>query len=337
METLSWDKKDGLSKESMLSMYRRMVEIRFFEERLYDLFRPRGGRVALPGTMHQCNGQEAVAVGACEALAPDDYITSTHRGHGHCIARGVPLRAMMAELFARRTGICHGMGGSMHMADASRGVLGTFSIVGAGIPIAVGAGLSSKFRKSGQVTACFFGDGAANTGAFHEGLNLAAIWDLPVIFVCENNLYAVSTHINTAMRAATIAERSAAYGIPAYTLDGNDVFAVYREVSKAVVRARKGEGPTFLECLTYRHLGHARFDPATYRPKQEKEAWLQRDPILRFEQWAEQQGMLAAGELETVREQTHREIEDAVAYAESSPPADENDPFTYLSYCCSGK
>ncbi|MDH5441859.1 MAG: thiamine pyrophosphate-dependent dehydrogenase E1 component subunit alpha, partial [Candidatus Bathyarchaeota archaeon] len=247
-----------------------MLEIRRFEEKVWDLF----GRNLIPGTLHLYIGEEATAVGVCVNLRVDDYITSTHRGHGHCIAKEARLEPMMAELLGKKTGYCKGKGGSMHVADASVGILGATAVVGSGIPIAVGAGLSCKMRKTDQVVACFFGDGASNNGTFHESLNMAAIWKLPIVFVCENNLYAMGTRISNVTAIDNIAQRAIAYGMPGVTVDGNDAVAVFQAARGAVERARKGEGPTLLECQTYRHKGHSRFDPATYRPQEEVEEWM---------------------------------------------------------------
>ncbi|MEM3054951.1 MAG: thiamine pyrophosphate-dependent dehydrogenase E1 component subunit alpha, partial [Candidatus Bathyarchaeia archaeon] len=288
----------NLAKEKLIEMYGKMLEIRLFEEKVFELY----AQNLVPGTIHLYTGQEAVAVGVCSALRKDDYITSTHRGHGHCIAKGAELKHVMAEILGKRTGYCKGKGGSMHIADFSLGVLGATAVVGAGIPIAAGAGLSIKLRKTDQVVACFFGDGASNQGTFHEGINMAAIWKLPVIFVCENNLYAMGTRQSLVMVIENIAERASAYGIPGVVVDGNDVLAVYEATFKAVERARKGEGPTLIECKTYRHRGHSRVDPARYRPKEEVEAWLAKDPIKRFKERLLQTGTFTETELRKVEE-----------------------------------
>ena len=232
--------------------------------------------------MHQYNGEEAVAVGVCAHLSSADYITSTHRGHGHCIAKGADIRAVMAEMFAKATGCCHGMGGSMHIADFSVGMLGANGIVAAGIPIAVGAALSCQVQAKGRVSVAFFGDGATNEGAFHEAVNLAAVWRLPVVFVCENNVYGFSTHYRRTMLLENIADRAAAYGIPGAVVDGMDLRAVHAAAGEAVRRARDGDGPTLLECKTYRYMGHSRFEPSSYRTKEELAEWKKRDPIALF-------------------------------------------------------
>ncbi|MBS7608146.1 pyruvate dehydrogenase (acetyl-transferring) E1 component subunit alpha [Candidatus Bathyarchaeota archaeon] len=310
----------NLSKEKLVEMYRLMVKIRLFEEKVFELY----AQNLVPGTIHLYTGQEAVAVGVCSALRKDDYITSTHRGHGHCIAKGADVKRVMAEILGKKTGYCKGKGGSMHIADFSIGMLGATAVVGAGIPIAAGAGLSIKLRGTDQVVACFFGDGASNQGTFHEGINMAAIWSLPVIFVCENNLYAMGTRQSMVMRIENIADRAAAYGIPGVVVDGNDVLAVYEATSKAAERARKGEGPTLIECKTYRHRGHSRVDPAKYRPREEVEAWLAKDPIKRFREKLLGLNVLTEAEIQQIDREVAAEIEEAVRYAMESPyPAPE--------------
>lgn len=297
-----------------IEMYKKMLEIRKFEEKVYELF----AQNLVPGTMHLYIGEEAVAVGVCAVLESNDYITSTHRGHGHCIAKGASLKKMMAELFGKRTGYCKGKGGSMHITDKQIGMLGANAVVGGAIPIAVGAGLSCKLRYPERVTACFFGDGASNQGTFHEGINMAAVWDLPVLFVCENNLYAMGTRQSLAMKVANIAERAAGYGIPGVTVDGNDVLAVHKAAKEAVSRARKGKGPTLIECKTYRHKGHSRFDPAKYRAEPEVEEWMARDPLVLFKRYLLQKGM--PEELfKKIEDQIDIEIDEAVEFATTSP------------------
>ncbi len=307
-------------KEKLIEMYRQMLRIRHFEEKVYELY----GQNLVPGTIHLYVGQEAVAVGVCANLRKDDYITSTHRGHGHCIAKGADLRKVMAEILGKKTGYCKGKGGSMHIADFSIGMLGATAVVGAGIPIAVGAGLSIKLRGTDQVVTGFFGDGASNQGTFHESINMAAIWSLPVIFVCENNLYAMGTRQSMVMKIENIADRAAAYGIPGVTVDGNDVLAVYEAAREAVDRARHGEGPTLIECKTYRHKGHSRFDPATYRPKAEVEEWLKKDPIPRFKAKLQKMKLLTEQEAEKLEQEAILAVEEAVKFAMESPyPAPE--------------
>ena len=302
-----------------IEMYKKMLEIRRFEEKVYELFTQN----LIPGTMHLYIGEEAVAVGVCAALDINDFITSTHRGHGHCIAKGASLKKMMAELFGRRTGYCKGKGGSMHITDKSSGMLGANAVVGGAIPIAVGAGLSCALKYPERVTACFFGDGASNQGTFHEGINMAAVWDLPVIFVCENNLYAMGTRQSIVMKIADISERAAGYGIPGVTVDGNDVMAVNKAASEAVKRARNGKGPTLIECKTYRHKGHSRFDPAKYRPEEETAAWMVRDPVISFKKQLLEKG-IPEEFFQKIEDQVDAEIEEAVQFAQNSPhPAPE--------------
>ena len=303
-----------MDTEKTAEMYRKMLEIRLFEEKVFELY----GQNLVPGTIHLYTGEEAVAVGVCSNLRKDDYIVSTHRGHGHCIAKGANLDKTMAEILGRRTGYCGGKGGSMHIADFSIGVLGATAVVGAGIPIATGAGLSIKLRGTDQVAACFFGDGASNQGTFHEGINLAAIWKLPVIFVCENNLYAMGTRQTQVMLPKNVAERASAYGIPGVTIDGNDVLAVFQTTKEAVIRARRGGGPTLIECKTYRHKGHSRFDPATYRPKEEVEEWLSKDPITRLKRQLLQEGTISNADLAEIEKEVTENVEAAAQSAKKS-------------------
>ncbi len=303
------------TKERLLGMYRDMLRIRRFEETVSDLF----SQDKIRGTTHLYIGEEAVAVGACYAIRPDDYITSTHRGHGHCIAKGARLDRMMAELYGKIDGYCKGKGGSLHIADLTAGNLGANGIVGGGIPIAVGSGLTAKYKNTGKVTVCFFGDGAANTGAFHEALNLAAVWKLPVVFVCENNLYAMSMPVREAFPIQDIAERAQAYGMPGMVVDGMDVLAVKEAVEQAAERARRGEGPTLIECKTYRYLGHSKNDPRAYRTREEEQEWKAKDPIKRYRKWLLEQGVAEEEELKTIENEVEREIEEAIAFAEQSP------------------
>ena len=315
-----------MERESALQLYRKMVQIRKFEEKLYQLFLT----TPMPGSMHQYNGQEAVAVGVCAHLNRDDYITSTHRGHGHCIAKGAPIRAIMAEMFGKQTGCCRGMGGSMHIADYSVGMLGATGIVGSGLPIAVGAAWSSQYRRSSQVTVCFFGDGAANEGAFHEALNLAGVWKLPIVFVCENNVYGFSTHYRRVTPVEHIADRAVSYDMPGVVVDGMDLRAVHDEASVAVKRARKGKGATLMECKTYRYMGHSRFEKAAYRIDGELELWQKRDPIVLFTKFLVQDMQVDHGELDGIDREVEKEIEDAVAYAQQSPDPKPHDYRQYI-------
>ena len=311
----------NLSKDLRLGMYRRMLTCRMFEDRVYYLFLE--GR--LPGTVHQSQGQEASAVGVCSALAEADVITSTHRPHSHAVARGIPLRDLMAELFAKKTGCCHGKGGSMHLGDLTLGMLPAIAIVGGGIPLAAGLALAFQYRKKGNIAACFFGDGAANIGTFHEAINMAAVWDLPVVFVCENNRYGASTAVEKVMKVKRVSERAGAYGIPGETVDGNDVEAVYRAMTRAGARAREGLGPTLLELETYRFAGHSRSDPGHYRPREEVDAWKQRDPVALYEKALLSEGVLDEPDARAIKAGIERELDDAVRFAEESPsPAPED-------------
>jgi len=309
-------------------MYRTMLTIRRFEERCNYLYMQ--GRI--PSTLHLYIGQEAVATGVCAHLSPEDYITSTHRPHGHAIAKGVSPRAIMAELFAKSTGCCQGKGGSMHIGDIRVGMIPAIAIVGAGIPIAAGLALAAKRLGNGKVAVCFFGEGAANQGAFHEGLNMAAIWDLPVVFVCENNLYAASTPFSVAFKIKNVAERAAAYGLPGESVDGNDVLAVYEAAGRAIGRARAGGGPTLLECKTYRLCGHSRSDPRTYRSKEEEEQWARRDPLLRMATRLKEAGLATDASLAEIEKEVVAVIDDAVAFAEASPSPEPANALMHVFY-----
>jgi len=304
-----------LAKEKLIEMHRKMLEIRHFEEKVFELY----GQNLVPGTIHLYAGQEAIATGVCANLRKDDYIISTHRGHGHCIAKGAKLDRIMAEILGKKTGYCKGKGGSMHIADFSVGMLGATAVVGAGIPIASGAGLSIKLRGTDQVVACFFGEGASNQGTFHEGINMAAIWALPVVFVCENNLYAMGTRQSKVMLIENIANRAVAYGILGVTADGNDVLAVYEAANEAVKRAREGKGPTLIECKTYRHKGHSRVDPAAYRPKEEVEEWLKKDPVQQFKTKLLEMKILTETEANKIEQDIIAAIEKASKFAIDSP------------------
>ena len=308
----------SISKEKMIDLYKKMVTIRIFEGKIQDLY----ARGLVPGLAHLYIGEEAVAVGACEHLRKEDYITSTHRGHGHVIAKGAELKYMMAELFGKKTGYCKGKGGSMHIADVNIGILGANGIAGGGIPIAVGAALSSKMRKTDQVTVCFFGDDASNNGTFHEGLNFASVHCLPVVFICENNLYGISTSQKQHQAIKDISIRAIGYNIPGVTIDGNDVLAVYEAVGKAIQRARIGEGPTLVECKTYRWRGHHEGDPnqgRRYRTMEEVKEWMEKCPIHRFEERLVQENILSKAKAARVHTDVEKEIEEAVAFANESP------------------
>jgi pyruvate dehydrogenase E1 component alpha subunit len=304
------------SPEQLREVLRKMYLIRKFEEGAEDCYM----RGLIHGTMHLSIGQEASALGICMPLAPDDQITSTHRGHGHCIAKGASVDRMFAEFFGKSTGYCKGRGGSMHIADVERGNLGANGIVAGGIPIAVGAALSAKMQKNGKVVVSFFGDGANNEGAFHESLNMASIWKLPVVFVCENNTYGMSTPVSRSTAVAHIADRARAYSMPGVAVDGNLFSAVAEASTKAVARARAGDGPTLVECKTYRHRGHSRSDRNRYRTKEEIEDWkTRRDPIKLFEAELREFGIIDDGGIAAVREAVTREITEAIEFAKESP------------------
>jgi TPP-dependent pyruvate/acetoin dehydrogenase alpha subunit len=305
------------ARHALLTMW----TTRRFEEAVDDLF----ARGLMHGTMHLSIGQEASATGSCLALRSDDAITSTHRGHGHCIAKGADLTRMMAELLAKETGYCRGRGGSMHIADVATGNLGANGIVAGGIPIATGAALAYQLRGEDHVVACFFGDGAANEGAFHEAVNLAAIWKLPVVFICENNKYGMSFSTEKSFAIENISERAAGYGIPGVTIDGNDVVAVYDAVSGAVERARSGEGPTLVENVTYRWKGHSKSDKNLYRTKEEIAEWRAKDPILRFEARIREEGLLSDEDIQQTRTRALDDMRDAVRAANAAPDADPSD------------
>lgn len=304
----------SLSNEKMIELYKGMLKIRRFEERISELF----SLGLIPGFVHLYVGEEAVAVGVCANLTKNDYITSTHRGHGHCIAKGADLKRMMAELFGKKTGYCKGKGGSMHIADYSSGILGANAIVGANIPIAAGAAFAAKSKGTNHVAVSFFGDGASNTGAFHEGINIAAAWKLPVIFVCENNLYAISTRTTRSTPINNIADRAASYGIPGVIADGMDVLAVYESTHKAVERARKGQGPTLIECKTYRFYGSFEGDPQRYRSKNEREEWQTKDP-LNFGEKLVNMGVMTDADLQKIDLEVISAVEEAVKYAQETP------------------
>lgn len=305
-----------MQKELSLRMFEKMVLIRTFEKRLGEIFR--AGEI--PGFVHLSLGQEAVAVGICENLRQEDYVTSTHRGHHHCIAKGVSLNGLMAELFGKKTGSCKGRGGSMHIAQASVGVLGTNGIVGDGISIAAGAGLSAKLRKTGQIVASFFGDGALNAGAFHEGINLIAIHRLPVILVCENNYYAVSMRLTDAfVHPHPVVELAQRYGIPVVSIDANDVLAVYEVGKEAAARARAGEGATFIECRTFRQVGHFEGDPDKYRSEEERKKGMASDPIPRFKGQLLSEGILMERDVERITKETQGQVEEAIKFSRESP------------------
>lgn len=303
------------SRERLVEALRRMYLIRKFEEGAEDSYM----RGLIHGTMHLSIGQEASAVGSCMPLQPEDQITSTHRGHGHCIAKGADVGKMFAEFFGKETGYCKGRGGSMHIADVQQGNLGANGIVGGGIPIAVGAALTAKTLQTGKVVLCFFGDGANNEGAFHEALNMASIWSLPVVFVCENNKYGMSTSTERSTSVPNIADRSAAYSMPGKTVDGNDFSAVCEAVDEAAARARAGDGPSLVENVTYRWRGHSKSDRNRYRTKDEIAQWMARDPITRYAQLLTDHKILTPDDVLALEADVDHTIEQAISYAKSSP------------------
>src|SRR5215470_7399852 len=315
-KTRTGDRSMNLTIEKQLAMLRTMQTIRRFEERASDDFQAG----AIHGVVHCYIGQEAVAVGVCSALNRDDQIISTHRGHGHCIAKGADLKRMMAELYGRRTGYCKGKGGSMHIADFGIGMLGANGIVAGGIPIVTGAGLAAQLDGKGRVAVSFFGDGAASAGPFHEALNIAALWKLPVIYVCENNFYGVNTPVSAAVSVKDVVERSAAYGVPGVVVDGNDVLAVYEVAEAAVRRARVGEGPTLLECKTYRWRGHTEIKGVPDgRQAEEIAAWKQKDPIAQLVSRLREQRLLTDDDWKKMDDNILEEIGQAVEFARASP------------------
>jgi len=306
------------SPEALRHALKKMYLIRKFEEGAEECYT----RGLIHGTMHLCIGQEASSVGTCLPLADDDRITSTHRGHGHCIGKGADVAQMFAEFFGKESGYCRGRGGSMHIADPSKGNLGANGIVAGGIPIAVGAALSAKRLGTGEVVVCFFGDGANNEGAFHESLNMAAIWSLPVVFVCENNGYGMSTSTRRATAVESIATRAASYAMPGVSVDGNDVSAVAEAVHEAAERARRGDGPSLIESMTYRWRGHSKSDRNRYRTKEEIAEWQARDPIPRFAEVLVEHGIVTEEEVAALDADTDREIAEAIASARTGPDPD---------------
>jgi len=307
---------NGISNEKLLDLYDQMWQIRYFDEKVDEFF----AKGLIHGTTHLCVGQEATAAGGCSVLRFEDKITSTHRGHGHCLAKNGEASRMMAELFGRETGYCRGKGGSMHIADVDNGNLGANGIVGGGIPIAVGAALTAKMKKMDYVVLCYFGDGATNEGSFHESLNLASIWKLPVVFLCENNQYGMSGPVKEMVNITDLSQRSGAYGIPGVTIDGNDIFAVMNATDEAVKRARAGEGPTLIEAKTYRWKGHSKSDAKKYRTREEEMDWREnKDPIVRMANVLIAENIATAEKLETIRKGALETIEEAVRFAEASP------------------
>jgi TPP-dependent pyruvate/acetoin dehydrogenase alpha subunit len=319
--------KEGIMKHTkaqLLTFYREMQRIRRFEEEailLWDMQK-------IKGSIHPCLGQEAIAVAVCQALAADDYIVSNHRGHGHCLAKGADPGRMMAELIGKSTGCCRGRGGSMHIADVSTRNLGANGLVAGGLGLAIGAALTGKLKRLGYIVSAFFGEGATGQGMFHESLNMAAIWQLPALFICENNRYSVSTDCQYSVPVENVSERAKAYNMPGVTVDGNDVLAVYETTREYAERARRGEGPALIECKTYRWEGHYHGEPQVYRTKDEVEEWKAKCPIKRFETQLLANG-IQADELESIRAAAEMEMRDAVKYAEASP---DPEPETVMDY-----
>jgi pyruvate dehydrogenase E1 component alpha subunit len=303
----------------------RMLEIRYFEEECQRLFTDGSVR----GSTHLCQGQEAVCVGACAALDDGDSMTCTYRGHGAVLAKGAPLDRTFGEIMGKGPGLCGGKGGSMHLTDVGVGAYGSFAIIGAHLPIAAGLALAERYTGSDRVSLCFFGDGATNIGAFHEALNLASVWKLPVVFLCENNLYGEYSPLAATTPISDLADRADAYAMAKAVIDGNDVDVVYAAVSEAVARGRRGEGPTLIEAKTYRHKGHSRSDPAKYRPPGELERWMERDPILLLEESLVGEGV-DRGELERVREEVAERVAAALAEAKSWPEPDGSTRFDHV-------
>jgi TPP-dependent pyruvate/acetoin dehydrogenase alpha subunit len=313
-------------RDFLLGLYERMVMIRQFEERVKLLFL----EGQMPGTIHQSQGQEACAVGICSALQAGDMITSTHRPHGHALAKGLTPEEILLELFGKAAGCCKGKGGSMHIGNMRKGMVPAIAIVGGGIPLAAGMALAFKMRKEPHVVACFFGEGATNEGAFHEGVNLASIWSLPVVYVCENNLYGASTAISKVTRKERVSQRAENYGIQGRTVDGNDVLAVYEAASQAVEACRGGDGPVLLELLTYRRTGHSRRDPCHYQPTDEQEYWFQRDPIVLFRRVLLDHQVAIEPELTALESRIEQTIEAGVEVARQAPEPGPDELTTHV-------
>lgn len=321
---ISRDQLVAYDRDFLVELYTRMVRIREFEEGVKYLFL----QGSMPGTIHQCQGQEATAVGVCAALRDDDFITSTFRGHGHALAKGLSMDEILLELYGAASGCCKGKGGSMHIGNYDQGMIPAIAIVGGGIPLAAGMALAFKMQKCDQVVACFFGDGATSEGAFHEGLTLAAIWDLPAIFVCENNLYGASTRVNKVTRLNDLAEHANSYGITGRTVFGNDVLAVHEATKNAVDQCRSGQGPVLLELLTYRRTGHSRRDACNYQAEVEKQAWFDRDPIRLLGDALTQHRDVDAIQLEGIRDEIVAQFELAAERARNAPLPSDDDLIT---------
>lgn len=315
-----------LGKEKLMTFYRKMVEIRSFEERIRFLFLE--GK--MPGTIHQYIGMEACAVGVCSALKKDDVIASTHRPHGHAIARGLSFNELMAELYGKTTGCCKGKGGSMHVGNLEKGMLPAIAIVGGNLPIVMGMGLAFKLKKQKRVAVSFFGDGASNEGSFHESLNMAAVYNVPSVYVCENNLYGASTNIGKMLKIENIADRAQSYGMEGIIADGMDVIDVYFNAKKVVDKARKGKGPTLLELKTFRYCGHSRRDPCNYISKEEKEFWSKKDPIEVLKKNLIKEKIAEHNDFKKINAEIEKELDDAIEFALNSPDPKPEDTFEDL-------
>lgn len=316
-----------ISEQDHYEILRQMLRIRHFEENLYRMYLDK----QVPGmSPHLSVGQEAIAVGVCHAIGAEDHLLTTHRGHGHVLAKGASMNRMLAEIMGKESGTCHGRGGSMHIADVNLNIVGANGIVGGGLPIAVGVALSSVYRKTGAVTVCFFGDAAANIGTFHESLNMAAVMKLPVVWVCENNQYGLSTRIDRTLAGESIGSRGAAYGIPGSTIDGNDVLAVLAEARRAVERARAGAGPSLIEADTYRWYGHGASDNRSYRTKAEEDAWKTKCPITRYKERLLTQGTVTQPQMEDLENQAEAEVQEAIAFASSAACPDPESVTDYV-------
>jgi len=306
----------AVDKKTLKELFTRTLKIRLFEEKVWNLF----GENIVPGTLHLYLGQEAVAAGVTTALKKSDWIQSSHRGHGHVVAKGADMNAALAELLGKKTGSCKGKGGSMHITQLDVGVLGATGVVASGLPIAVGAALSSQMRKTDEVVVCFFGDGASNNGTFGESLNMSAIWKLPLVWIVENNFYAMGTPIKLTCPSSTVAQRAEGYCIPSKVVDGNNALEVYEATIEAVKRAREGGGPTLIECQTYRMKGHSRFDPAKYRPQEEADYWLseEKDAVNVIQKIAIEQGAITEKDAGKIREKLQKEVDKAGEFAKKS-------------------
>ncbi|MGP4064296.1 thiamine pyrophosphate-dependent dehydrogenase E1 component subunit alpha [Oceanobacillus sp. M65] len=315
---------ENITNEKLTDLYKEMWLIRFFDEKVDEFF----AKGLIHGTTHLAVGQEASASGPCAVLRDEDKITSTHRGHGHCIAKGADVNKMMAELFGRTTGYCKGKGGSMHIADVEKGNLGANGIVGGGIPLAVGSALTSSMKKLNYVTVCYFGDGATNEGSFHEALNLAAVWNLPVVFICENNQYGMSGPVKDMVKIPDIATRADSYGFPGVVVDGTDMVDLMNVSHQAVERARNGQGPTLIEAKTYRWKGHSKSDAKKYRTREEEKEWRAKDSIKRFKDVLIEAEVITEEKAEELKQEAKKEIEDAVEFAKEGPMPSKEDLLT---------